>query len=422
MPTITPSNSLIDTIRFGASLVSARLTVYNTSGQPVSVEYVPVSTMSITVDRNSAQRRSGTINVEAVPSVPPPPFLPISPASILAPFGNEIYIETGIATIPAGVATPTPVVQQWIPMGLFSIATSTVSDTGVNCVVSLSVYDRSWVISQRKLKKPYIFPATPSGEFAEEVETLLNQVWDNGANPLQYNIVPTSATVPQASYNQGSDPWQAALDMANAVGYELFFDANGVVTARPIPDPSTQPATWNFTDDETAIYGDGGSGSGGSTVLFGSPYSTPVDVAVTMTRDGIYNDVIVTGTGTSNAPYSNTGTSQPVLASAADTNPNSATYVNGGMGDVPEFVSTNLATTSGQAQEIADNDLQAALSSAWQITISFPPGAVFIDVDDVVGITRPRIGLNNVYVVVDTLDYQISYGSVCKLTGRVVPR
>lgn len=376
--------------------------------------------MSITVDRNSAQRRSGSITVEAVPSIPPPPFLPVSPSSILAPFGNEVSIETGIATMPPGDTT-TAVVQQWIPMGRFPIATSTVADTGVDCVVSLSIYDRSWVISQHKFLQPYTFPATTSGLFTAEIQALLNQVWANSANPLQYNMVPTDATVPTASYNQGSDPWQAALDMANAVGYELFFDAYGVVTARPIPVPADQPITWNFTDNVTAIYGDGGTGSGGSNVLLGSPYSTPVDVSVVMTRDGIYNNVQVTGTGTSNAPVSNTGTSQPVLASSADTNPNSATYINGGMGNVPEFVSTNLATTSAQAQEMATNDLQVALSAAWQVSITFPPGAVFIDIDDVVSITRPRVGISNIPVVVDTLDYAISYADTCKLTGRVVP-
>ena len=418
MPVVSPSGALTDAIRFGATLVQARITVYDDTGALVTTEYVPVSTMSITVDRNSAQRRSGNITVEAVPSVPPPLFLPTDPKSALAPFGNEIYLETGIATMPPGASTYAQVLQ-WIPMGRMSIATSTVADTGVDCVITLGLYDRSWVISQRKFLKPYIFPATSTGEFAAEIEKLLNQVWDNSANPLQYNIVPTTATVPQASYNQGSDPWQAALDMANAVGYELFFDAYGVVTARPIPNPATQPITWNFTDNEIAIYGDGGSGSGGSNVLFGSPYSTPVDVSVTMTRDGIYNDVIVTGTGTSNAPASNTGNSQPVLASASDTNPNSATYVNGGMGNVPEFVSSNLATTSAQAQEIANNDLQAALSAAWQVSITFPPGAVFLDIDDVVSISRPRIGLD-VNVVIDTLDYQISYADTCKLTGRVV--
>lgn len=414
MPTINPSSALTDAIRFGATLVQARITVYN-HGQATTTT-VPVSTMSITVDRDSAQRRQGTITAEIVPDIPPPALLPTNPAALLAPFGAEVYIETGIGTMnTSGAVTVT----QWVPMGLFAVATTEVSDTGVDATITLSLYDRSWTIAQRALKQPYTFPATPSGNFADEIQTLLNQVW--GSNPpLVYNIVPTTATVPTATYNQGSDPWQAALDMASAVGYELFFDPNGVVVARPIPNPATTPVTWNFTDDETAIYGDGGAGSGGSTVLFGSPYSTPVDVTVTMTRDGVYNDVLVTGVGTTNAPYSASGNNQPVLAEAADNNPLSPTYVNGGMGDVPQFVATNLVTAGPQATDMANNDLQAALSAAWQVTLTVPPGPVFLDVDDVVTVTRPRVGIQNLKVVLDHLDYTISYADTCKMTGRVV--
>lgn len=413
---MTYSAGFVDTLRFGAVLVASKLTVYS-AGAPTSVT-LPVSVLSVTVDRNSEFRRQGSITVQVVPSIPPPEILPINPASLLAPFGNEVFIEIGIASLPQGGKHSE--VQTWVPLGLFAIATSTVDDTVTDLTVTLDVYDRSWVIAQRAFLQPSNFPATPSGNFVDEITALLNKVW--GTNPpLSYNIVPTTATVPVASYGQGSDPWQAALDMANAVGYELFFDPNGVVTGYPIPNPADQPIFWNFTDDETAIYGAGGAGSGGgSAQLLGSPFSTPVATAITMTRDGIYNDVFITGTGTSNAPASSTGNSQPVLASAADTNPNSATYVNGGMGDVPQFVSTNLPTTSAQAQEMANNDLQAALSAAWQISITIPPNPTF-DIDQVVTVTRPRVGLNKVKMVIDTIDYQVSYGDTCTVTGRVVP-
>jgi len=411
------SPGFVDTLRFGALLVASKLTVYS-KGAPTSVT-LPVSVLSVTVDRNSEFRRQGSITVQVVPSVPPPAILPINPLSLLAPFGNEVFIEIGIASTPTSGGKSE--VSTWVPLGLFAIATSTVQDTTIDLAVTLDVYDRSWVIAQRAFLKPYNFPATPSGNFVAEITALLNQVWGDTNPPLIYNIVPTSATVPVASYGQGSDPWQAALDMANAVGYELFFDTNGVVTGYPIPVPATQPIFWNFTDDETSIYGAGGAQSGGgSAQLNGSPYSTPVATTITMTRDGIYNDVFITGTGTSNAPYTASGTSQPVLASAADTNPNSATYIDGGMGDIPQFVSTNLPTTSAQAQEMANNDLQAALSSAWQISIDIPPNPIF-EIDQVVTVTRPRVGLNKVKMVIDTIDFQVSYADTCTVTGRVVP-
>ncbi len=424
MPVVGAGNALIDAIRFGATLVQARVTIYSAG---VPTEYlVPVSIMTVTVDRNSAQRRQGSITVEVVPDIPPPPLLPTNPASLLAPFGNELYLEVGIGV---GNASGGASVAQWIPLGLFSMATVVVSDTTIDCVITIDFYDRSWVISQRQFIAPYNFPATASGNFVAEIEQLITYVW--GTNqatgqpipktpPLSFNIAPTSAVVPTASYNQGSDPWQAALDMAAAVGYELFFDINGVVTGYPIPVPSEQPITWNFTDDPTSVYGAGGANSGGgSTQLLGDAYSTPTAVAVTLTRDGIFNDVYVTGTGTSNAPFSTTGSSAPVLAHAADNNPSSATYVGGPMGDIPEFVSSNQVTTSAQALTTAQSDLLQALSGAWQISITIPPNPLF-DIDDVVTVTRPRVGLNNVPMVIDTITYTISYADLCVVTGRVV--
>jgi hypothetical protein len=398
------SGAFIDAIRYGSYLVQGRLTIYS-HGTPTQYQ-VPISQASITVDRNAAQRRQGSITAELVPSVPPPPLLPTSPSSLLSPFGNELFLETGINT------PGQPII--WYPSGLFTITTVTVDDTTVDLVVTLDVADRSFVISQRVLKKPYNFPATPSGNFVAEIQALLNMVW---GTPLAYNIVPTDAVVPPASYNQGSDPWQAALDMAAAVGYELFFDAQGIVRGYPIPDPATQPVVWNFTDEPTAIFGNPGTGS---AALFGSPYSTPVAVQMQMTRQSIYNDIIVTGVGTSNAPLSNTGSNAPVLAEAADTNPQSSTYIGGGLGDVPNFVSTNMVTSAAQAQATANNDLQAALSAAWTITVSAPPNPIF-DVDNVVTVTRPRIGISNLKMVIDTVTHVVRYSDTMAITGRVVP-
>jgi len=192
------------------------------------------------------------------------------------------------------------------------------------------------------------------------------------------------------------------------------------VTGYLIPTPKTQPVQWNFTDTETAIFGAGGAtGGGGSTQLEGDPYSSPTDVISVMTRTGIYNDVVVTGVGSSNAPASNTGTGQPVLAEAKDSTASSPTYVGGGMGDVPQFVSTNLVTSSVQAQAMANNDLQAALAAAWQLTVTLPPNPMF-DIDDVVTVTRPRIGLNNVKMVIDSITHTVSYATLTKISGRVV--
>ncbi len=407
MPVVTATQGFINALRFGATLVQARLTPYVLGSSTGVTYYAAMSTGSITVDRNSSTRRSGTITIEVTPTVPPPVLMPVSPQSLLAPFGNEVFIEVGIASsnTPAG----TVAVSQWVPLGLFAIVTAESADTTVDLVVTLNLKDRSNTISIRKFKQPYNFPAG-SGNFVDEIMLLLNQVWNQtaGVAPLQFNITPTDATVPVASYNQGADPWQAATDMANVVGYELFFDVNGVVTGRPIPNPLLQPVTWNFTDDQTTIEGLGGPPGPG---LLTSPYTTPTDVTVSFTQEGVVNDIVIQGTGTANA-------ASPILAEAADNNPASPTYIGGGLGDIPNFVSSSLITDAG-AQSMANNDLQQALSSSWTITLQVPQLPI-LDIDDVVQVTRPRVGLNNALVVIDAITHAVRFADVTAISGRVL--
>ena len=426
MPVIAPTSAFIDAMRYGAVLIQARITVLSAGVAVGSPYYAAVSTGTFTTDRNSEFRRSGQITLEFIPPQQnadgtwqlPPPLEPVNPTSLTAPFGNELFIETGVlaSTSSAGVEA----VAQWVPNGLFVIATTTLDDTTIDCTAQLDVYDRAWTIAQRTLKNPYNFPAV-GGNFAAEMKALLNQVWNQqaGVQPLQFNIVPTSEVVPTASYDQGSDPWQATQDMAAAIGYELYFDTAGIVCGKPIPNALTAPITWGFTDDTTLVQGLAGTGS---TALLGSPYSTPVEASVIMTRDGIFNDIIIQGTGDANAgTYTGDGletTGPPILGEAADNNPLSPTYIGGGLGDVPDFVSSSLVTAIG-AQAMANTQLQVALSTSWQATISAPPNPIF-DVDDVIVIDRPRVGLYKAKLVLDTITNTFQYDDLTQLTGRIL--
>ena len=425
--TFFPAGSeFVDAQRYGALLIDARFTVYE-AGVPTGTPYYSaVSDGNFTIDRNSEFRRSGQITIEVIPILPPPPLVPANPDSLLAPFGNELFIETGIAAVGNTTSKGSKLKVNWLANGLFVIATSTVDDTTIDMTVTLDLYDRSWTIAQRALLAPYNFPATATGNFVEEIKKLLNFVWATNqqgfelpGQPLQYNIVPTSQVVPIASYDQGSDPWQAAQDMAAAVGYELYFDPAGMVVGKPIPNALTSPLVWNFTDDSVIIAGLGGTGS---TALFGDAYSTPVEISVKMTRDGIYNHIIIQGTGDANAAtYNGAGietAGSPILAQAFDDNPVSPTYIDGPLGDIPNFVTSSLVTQAG-AQGMANNDLQVALSSAWQMTLAAAPNPIF-DVDDCITVTRPRVGLNNARVVLDTITQTFNYSDQMQLTGRIL--
>ena len=409
----------IDAQRYGSLLIQARMTVLQRGRIVGSPIYGHVSVGSFTIDRNSEFRRTGEITLEVNPTIPPSALMPTNPYSLISPFGTEVFFETGIVAAGDTIPDQSPL---WIPNGLFVISTTAVDDTGPDCTITLQMYDRAWTIAQRVLKQPWGFPHTTNGNFVSEIQLLLSTVWNEQQNvePLQFNIVPTGAVVPIASYNQGSDPWQAALDMASAVGYELFFDRQGIVVGRPIPNPYDQPVTWYFTDNATYVQGNAGTGS---TSLLGGFYSTPVEVQVKMTRDGIHNDVVVQGVGTGNsAKYNGQGLqtqTKPILAEAQDLNPLSPTYVNGAMGDVPKFMQSSMVTSGNAAQDMASNDLNVALSTSWTVTLGIAPNPD-IDVNDIVQITRPRVGLNNAICVLDTVTHTFNYADIMYVTGRVL--
>ena len=245
------NSGFIDALRWGSNLIAAQLTILQ-NGQATEVT-LSVSDGSFETNRNSEQRRTGELTVEILPTVPPQtvtiagqpvPYLPITPSSPLAPFGSEVQVAISVIAPDLG-QTNGAGENGWVPLGTYAIATSTVDHTGLNLTCTLDLYDRSWEFSQWQLLQNYNVPAA-GGSLQEEVVALLTYIWNNNGPGTQGTPVPTwlanpnfqgSSTwsCPPGTYNQGQDPWQACLDMAQSAGYELFFDINGVLNAKPIP-------------------------------------------------------------------------------------------------------------------------------------------------------------------------------------------
>jgi hypothetical protein len=420
---LTASNAFINALRFQSYLVLAQLTVFY-KGQSTGI-ILPVSTADFTFDRNSEQRRSGQVTVEILPTVPPQtvsldgvnqvPLLPITPQAALAPFAQQIGVALQVLG-PGGTINPS----DWIPMGVYAIAESTIDDTVNDMIVTLKLFDRSWILAQWKLVSSYSVPAS-DGTLQNEIKALINHVWSTqgpsspATPPWTYSIVPSTYVVPTGTYNQGQDPWQACLDMAASAGYELYFDVYGNVVGAPAPgSPASSsyptlnsiPVSWGF--DQNTISAQGTS----SHSLTGTPFTTPIAMAMQILRDGMYNDYWVAAIGSNNF-------SSLIQARASDTNPQSPTWYQGIMGDSPNFIYDSLITTLAQAQAEANYDLAVALSKVWQLSIDSAPNPLF-NIDDVFTVTNPRMGLNLQKVIIDTIHTSVRYDAVTTLTGRVI--
>lgn len=339
----------------------------------VVVATVPILGGTVTIDRTANTRRSCSLDV----SVDGTPLIPsTTDTGALTPYGNEIVIKAGV-TYPDGT-------QELVPLGVFPISLVTITDLGTDVQMNLQGMDRSWIISQRKLKAPWTVTAGTNVNAA--ITALLSSVYAG----LVTNLAPTAATVPAAAFKEGDDPWAAALTLATAGGVELFFDGWGVLVGRPIPDPATQPVTWTYAE---------------------GPTSTVKEIVRELTRSGVYNDFIVSGTGT--------GVTPPVRGEAEDTDPTSPTYVSGLYGDVPLFTSSSLVTTAGSAATAAANLLaaQKGALSRMKLTVVPNPGH---DCDDVITVKRARINVDGNYVV-DQVRHTLGHGGATELTCRRVP-
>lgn len=353
------------------------------SGVPVATSG-PVTPLggSITNSRAAAARRTLSLDVSlngaGVSLIPT-----VNNTGPLVPFGNEVAVYSGWQ--PPGTDTP-----ELVPCGVYALETVTVTDTATGLDIAITGYDRAWTMSLRKLLTPYTVTAGTRGDTA-----LSALVTDRLGSGVPQNITPAfdsrgnALDLPAMVFNENTDPWQAVQTIAAAIGYEAFFDATGVFTARPIPDPTTAPVAWSM------IEGDG---------------NIATSYTRSLSRNGVCNDFIVTGSGTS--------TTTPVRGRATDLNPNSPMYAGGAFGDVPQFTNSSIVTTADQALFAAQNQLAAAEGSVEQLTVTVFPCPMF-DVDDVIYCRRARAHIDGNYVV-DDVTQSLRFDGSTVLTGRRV--
>lgn len=336
---------------------------------------LPVEAATVTCSRTQAQRTTLTVQFDplAVPNI-----VPTGMSSPVAPNGNEIVLSAGIKYIDGTT--------EMVPCGVFPIETVVVTDTGTDLSMQVTCADRSWSVSRRVLLQPYTIA---TGITLDQALYDLLSSNTTGMPSFNYAIETSDSDAPPNTYNEGQDPWQAALDIAAGAGFECFFDRYGNVQARPIPAPGSIATTWSL-----------------SAVQAG-----PLSITRTITANQVANDYVV---------YSSSGNVvPPARGEADDSNPSSPTYVDGKFGDIVVFLSSQTITTAVAAQAAAQAQLNASLGQIDSLSVSCVPNPA-VDIDDVYTITRTRAGLNGESWVVDgyTLPFQI--GAAMTLTLRKV--
>lgn len=238
--------------------------------------------------------------------------------------------------------------------------------TGGGTSIKVHVTDLSGSIKRNVWASPFTLPSGLNYGAAAKA-MVLNRL----PSQADFAIASTQVITPLLVYGltQGGDPWQDIQDLATAIGFEAFFDASGVFTFRPVPDPNVGDPVWVFDEDANPLVS---------------------EASRELSSDQTFNHVIVVGQSTSS--------SNPVSAEAFDNNPSSPTYILGDYGEVTERLTFSLVTTQDQAQATANALLNNSLGAADTVTIAVVPMPA-LEPGDIIKINVSDVKANGTYMI-----------------------
>ncbi|WP_234315013.1 DUF5047 domain-containing protein [Streptomyces sp. NRRL F-5135] len=301
-----------------------------------TVQTLPHTGGSVSVDRGQAVRRTCTV------TVPDTSLIPVRPSEQLAIYGARLRILRGIRYADGTIES--------VPLGEFRVDSVegdpdygpiTIGGSGLEAIV---VDDR--------FVTPY---STRGGTAAVTAITGLIQATLPGAVIVNRA---SDATLGTTTWDAQGDRWAAVQACATAIGAEVYCDADGQFIIAELPDIATAPIAWTVD-----------AGAGGVLISANRAY----------TRDGIYNVVVASGENTEDNVVA-------VSATAQDDDPTSPTYWAGPFGRVPRFYSSSLLVTSGQCVAAASKLLRDAVKPAATVSIEAAPNPC-LEPGDVIRVT-----------------------------------
>jgi hypothetical protein len=316
-------------------------------------------------------------------------LVPAELGDLLHPLsGNELRPYRGVNIPPPPGILPTAPGGTLAPLGVFRLSKPVITDTGSQLTIAITGNDRSSEIARHPWTGPYTGAAGLTVPAA--ITAILNATWTGP--PLTYNLYPSTVVVPagtvlgiqftstgvsaqSGSTSGGNNRWQDCVNLALSAGCELFFDRQGAVVMRPVPQPNTVPLSFSFVEGVTC---------------------TMTSLTRTLDEANFHNGVIVIGTGvTVTNPDGSTSPGTPVTASAYSTDP--ILGPSGVEGSCPIFITDETVSTVPQAQAVANAQLPLVLAALDEtaFTATCNPG---FDAGDANGITRARMKVNDIYI------------------------
>ena len=338
------------------------------------LQEINISEGTVQVDARSAVRR--TCEITLITDRETTNLVPDNDFDLLTPFGNELRLYRGVQYSNG--------TEEYVPLGVFVIIEVAISDTNDGVKIQLKGEDRSIRISRAKFTAPYQM-------VAGTLESSLTALLQNRYPDVETAFPTTNVSITNIvlGTEQDNDPWKDAVEIAELVGFDLYFDQNGVARMNQFPtlDGSVVVATF--------VEGDG---------------TTVTSLNRTISTKSTYNGVIYTIEGTEVAT--------PIRVEVWDEDPASPTYRFGVFGEVPVFIETSLVATQAEAISAAISLLNIYVGSQevinWESLVD-----PTLDAQDVVYVKSNGSKVDRL-VIIDSIDIPLTPQGSMSANARTV--
>lgn len=262
---------------------------------------------------------------------------------LIAPYGNEIYVERGIEFGNGN--------REWVGLGYYRINEPEQNEVPAG-TIDIGAADRMSGILDARFLTPRQFPSTWTRE--QLVHTLVTEVYPSAV--IEWDDEAAADAVIGRNIVEERDRFKVLKELVTSAGKLGYFDYRGVYVVKT-PQPITGAPVWTVD-----------AGRGG----------VQIGMSRKITREGIYNVVVASGEATDTTP--------PVTAIVADLNPNSPTRYGGPFGIVPRFYTSSFITTRDQASIAAAGILRTSLGLPYQVDLSSVVNPA-LEPDDVIAAT-----------------------------------
>jgi hypothetical protein len=295
-------------------------------------------TGSVRIDAGSNFRRSCELSVVDRTAA----LVPTDIGSLLAP-PSEVRITMQMGGDP-------------VALGVFGISRPEVSDSGDDLTLRVDGYDRSRRVRRNRWVAGYQIASGTALDVA-----LRDAITDRYPAAL-FNFANVATTLPAVTWGLevDNDPWADMVKLAKDHSHQLYVDATGRFTLRPIPDAMTTTISHVFRE---------GVGC------------TMSSVSRSFDDEPGYNGVVGHAEGDHLAV--------PLRSEVWDDDPLSPTYYLGDWGKVPRFFTTGILTTQGQLDEAVETLLREELRTEQSATVTAIADPT-VDADEVVVVERSR--------------------------------